>query len=365
MSGAKDGQMFKRYFFIVMAVSIFLLGVQRAASAQSLVLVWSDEFDGPANSRPDPTKWTFNTGAGGWGNDELEYYTARRKNVYVDGNGNLVIQALNKKYTGPDGVSANYTSARLLTQGLFTQLYGRIEARIKLPFGQGIWPAFWMLGDNINTVSWPTCGEVDIMENIGSEPSTNRGTVHGPGYSGGSGLTGAYTLPSGQVFSDDYHVFSIDWSPTAISFSVDGNVYETQTPSNAPAGAPWVFTHPFFILLNMAVGGDYPGNPNSNTVFPQTMLIDYVRIYADISQPTAILINSATISGSDLLITGQNFVKGAKILINGKATKAEFGSSTSLVGKNAAKLIGQGQTVTVQVKNPDDELSTPAMVSNN
>jgi beta-glucanase (GH16 family) len=352
--------MFKRYFFIAVAVSISLFAVQGAARAQNLVLVWSDEFNGPANSAPDPTKWTFDIGAGGWGNDELEYYTERRKNVYQDGNGNLVIKALNQKYKG-----SNYTSARLLTQGLFTQLYGRIEARIQLPFGQGIWPAFWMLGDNINAVNWPTCGEVDIMENIGNQPSTNNGTVHGPGYSGAGGLTAAYTLPNGEVFSADYHVFAIDWSPTAISFSVDGNVYATKTPSDMPSGDTWVFTHPFFILLNMAVGGDYPGNPNSTTVFPQTMLVDYVRVYADISQPTAVLINSATISGNDLLISGQNFVKGGKILIGGKAVKTEFMSSTSLTGKNAVELIGQGQTVTVQVRNPDDELSTQASVSRN
>lgn len=343
--------------------AIFLM--QSAARGQNLVLVWSDEFNGAANSAPDPTKWTYDLGAGGWGNNELEYYTKRRKNVYLDGNGNLVIKAINKKYTGPDGVQANYTSARLLTQGLFAQRYGRIEARIQLPFSQGIWPAFWMLGNNINQVDWPTCGEVDIMENIGSEPSTNHGTVHGPGYSGGAGLTGAYSLPNGEPFSAGFHVFAIDWSPTGITFSVDGNAYETQTPADVPAGDTWVFTHPFFLLLNVAVGGDYPGNPNSTSVFPQMMLIDYVRVYTDTTQPTAILINNANISASDIVVSGQNFVQGARVLVNGKPVKAQFTSSSSLTAKNAAKLISSGQTATIQVRNPDKELSTPTTVTQN
>ena len=357
--------MFSKRLFAGAGILLFFFSV-RVASAQNLVLVWSDEFNGPANSAPDPTKWTFNTGAGGWGNNELEYYTSRRKNVFIDGQGNLVIKILNKKYTGPDDVSANYTSARMLTQGIFTQLYGRIEARIKLPFGQGIWPAFWMLGDNINTVNWPVCGEVDIMENIGSEPSTNHGSMHGPGYSGGSSLTGAYSLPGGAPLSDDFHIFTLDWSPAAVTFSVDGNAYETQTPGNVPPGDKWVFDHPFFLLLNVAVGGDYPGSPDSSSVFPQTMLVDYVRVYADTSQPTAILINSTATSSGALVVQGQNFVPGATILVNGKPVRTIFGSASSVASKKpASKIIGAGQTVTVQVKNPDGELSTPATVTVN
>ena len=162
-------------------------------------LVWSDEFNGTDGSSPDATKWTYDLGAGafggvpGWGNSELESYTNRTTNVQQKG-GNLVITAQKESYTGTDGYTRQYTSARMKTEGLYTTTYGRIEARIKLPYGQGIWPAFWMLGNDIDTSGWPTCGEVDIMENIGKEPTTVHGTIHGPGYSGGSGITAHYDL---------------------------------------------------------------------------------------------------------------------------------------------------------------------------
>jgi beta-glucanase (GH16 family) len=165
----------------------------------------------------------------------------------------------------------------LKTQGIFSAQYGRIEVRAKLPFGQGLWPAFWMLGTNITSVGWPQCGEIDIMEAIGREPSTNHGTLHGPGYSGGSGVTAAYTLPGGQRFSDDFHVFAIQWAPQTVTFSVDGNVYATVTPA-ALRGAPWVFDNRFFLVLNVAVGGTFPGNPDATTQFPQEMTVDYVRV---------------------------------------------------------------------------------------
>jgi beta-glucanase (GH16 family) len=241
-------------------------------------LVWSDEFAGPNGSLPDPTKWAFDTGGDGWGNNELEYYTARSQNAQLQ-NGNLVITAIQETYTGSDGVTRNYTSARLKTAGLFSQTYGRFEARIKIPHGQGLWPAFWMLGDNIGTAGWPACGEIDIMENIGSEPSAVHGSMHGPGYSGANPLTAGFTLSSGQ-FSDDYHVFAVEWESNVVRFYVDNTLYETRTPSDLPAGTSWVFDHPFFILLNVAVGGNWPGSPDQTTVFPQTMLVDYVRVYA-------------------------------------------------------------------------------------
>jgi beta-glucanase (GH16 family) len=236
-------------------------------------LVWSDEFAGADGTGIDRTKWTPETGGSGWGNHELEYYTDTTNNAYIQ-SGSLVIQA-NQESSG----TRNYTSARLKTQDKFTQKYGRFEARIKLPQGQGIWPAFWMLGDNINQpgFAWPNCGEIDIMENIGKEPSIVHGTIHGPGYSGGNGLGAQYTLPSGK-FADDYHVFAIEWGPDAIRWYVDGNLYETRTPADA-TGKTWVFDHPFFIILNLAVGGDWPGNPDATTVFPQKMLVDYVRVY--------------------------------------------------------------------------------------
>ncbi|MGO9268914.1 MAG: family 16 glycosylhydrolase [Terriglobia bacterium] len=247
-------------------------------SASQWTLVWSDEFGGPNGTAPDPTKWGYDVGGNGWGNDELEYYTSRTQNAYVQ-DGNLVIQALKETYTGSDGVTRNYTSARLLTASKFSQAYGRFEARIKIPYGQGMWPAFWMLGNNISQVPWPQCGEIDVMENIGKEPSIVYGSIHGPGYTGGTGVGTSYTLPNGARFADDFHVFAVEWEPNVVRFYVDSNLYATDTPSSLPAGSTWVLDHPFFILLNVAVGGGWPGAPDSSTVFPQQMLVDYVRVY--------------------------------------------------------------------------------------
>src|SRR5437588_10817985 len=240
--------------------------------------VWSDEFNGRSGSAVDSTKWSFDVGGGGWGNNELETYTSRTANAHLE-SGSLVITAIKETFTGPDNITRNYTSARLLTKNKFSQAYGRFEARIKIPYGQGIWPAFWMLGENIDTAHWPNCGEIDIMENIGREPSIVHGTFHGPGYSGGNGVSAAYTLPGGQKFSDDFHTFAVDWEPNVIRFYVDGLLYKTRTPADLPAGTTWVFDHPFFMILNVAVGGGWPGNPDGSTVFPQQMLVDYVRVY--------------------------------------------------------------------------------------
>lgn len=241
-------------------------------------LVWNDEFNGPQGSAVDTSKWSFDVGGQGWGNNELQTYTSRTANARIE-NGSLIISALQETYTGPDNITRNYTSARLLTKNKFAQTYGRFEARIKIPYGQGIWPAFWMLGDNIDTVHWPNCGEIDIMENIGKEPSRVHGTFHGPGYSGGGGITGAFQLPGRRKFSDDFHTFAVEWEPNVMRFYVDRRLYQTRTPRDLPAGASWVFDHPFFIILNVAVGGGWPGNPNTTTVFPQRMLVDYVRVY--------------------------------------------------------------------------------------
>ena len=249
-------------------------------------LVWSDEFDGPSGSAVDSSKWSFDIGGNGWGNNELETYTDRTVNAHVEG-GLLVIKALKETFTGTDGITRNYTSARLLTKNKFTQAYGRFEARIKIPYGQGLWPAFWMLGDNIGTVGWPTCGEIDIMENIGKEPSIVHGTFHGPGYSGAQGISAAYGLPNGQKFSDDFHTFAVEWEPNVMRFYVDGLLYKTRTPADLPVGKTWVFDHPFFIILNVAVGGGFPGNPDATTVFPQQMLVDYVRVYQRLTPSNA------------------------------------------------------------------------------
>ncbi len=242
-------------------------------------LVWSDEFNGPDGSRPDPAKWKFDIGGNGWGTEELEYYTNRPENSFVRG-GNLVIQAQKENFTGSDHVTRDYTSARMTTQGLFAQTYGRFEARIKIPRGQGLWPAFWLLGNDVKKGGgWPTSGEIDIMENIGREPFSIHGSMHGPGYSGDFGPTSEYKLPGGDRFFDDFHVFAIEWEPKVVHFFVDQELYATFTPSRLPAGTHWVFDHPFFIILNVAVGGDWPGPPDSTTAFPQVMLVDYVRVY--------------------------------------------------------------------------------------
>lgn len=246
-------------------------------SNPSYTLVWSDEFNGADGSAPDPAKWSIQTGGNGWGNNELEYYTARPSNVHVSG-GNLVITAVKESYTGPDGVTRPYTSARLQTKGLFSQQYGRFEASIKIPRGQGMWPAFWMLGNNIDTAGWPACGEIDIMENIGKEPAIIHGSLHGPGYSPGN-VTASYSLPSG-TFADSYHLYAVEWDPQQVRFFVDSTQYAAFAPNNLPTGAIWEFQQqPFFLLLNVAVGGDWPGSPDAATSLPQQMLVDYVRVY--------------------------------------------------------------------------------------
>ena len=245
-----------------------------AQSATGWTLVWSDEFAQPDGTSPDPAKWGYDLGAGGWGNGELEYYTARTNNVRIE-SGQLVIEALLESYLG-----SGYTSARLKTQGKASWAYGRMEARIKVPRGQGIWPAFWMLGASIGSVGWPTCGEIDVMENIGREPTIVHGTAHGPGYSGGGGIGGPDSLPGGAAFADAFHVFSVEWTTNQIQWFVDGQKYFNLTPASLPNGSTWVFTQPQFLLLNVAVGGGWPGNPDGTTTFPQRMVVDYVRVYA-------------------------------------------------------------------------------------
>jgi len=235
-------------------------------------LVWQDEFEETAGQSPDSTKWDYDIGTD-WGNAQLEYDTDRPENVSMDGEGNLAIITRKESYLG-----SAYTSARIVTRGLYEQTYGRFEARIKLPWGQGIWPAFWLLGTNYTEVGWPACGEIDIMEYRGQETSTVHGTVHGPGYSAGNGVTQRYDLPDDR-FDFDFHLFAVEWGTDYIDFFVDDKLYNTITP--ADISGEWVFDHPFYIILNVAVGGGYVGWPNESTVFPQTMLVDYVRVYEE------------------------------------------------------------------------------------
>lgn len=242
-----------------------------STTASGAVLLAADEFDGAAGSAPNPGIWRFDTGAGGWGNAELQTYTDSRRNSALDGAGNLVVTARREA----DGT---YTSARLKTEGTFTAQYGRIEARIRIPRGQGIWPAFWMLGADIGQVGWPACGEIDVMENVGYEPGTVHGTVHGPGYSGANGLSAAATLPDGAAWADAFHVFGVDWRPGSVTWTVDGVAQRTVTRADV-GSSPWVFDKPFFVLLNVAVGGTWPGSPDATTRFPQQMLVDWVRVW--------------------------------------------------------------------------------------
>ncbi|MEL0455321.1 glycoside hydrolase family 16 protein [Flavobacteriaceae bacterium SZ-1-7] len=235
-------------------------------------LVMADEFD--TDGAPDASIWGYNIGTGqdGWGNNELQYYTDRTENVTVQ-NGVLIITAKKEDFEG-----SSYTSARLLTKGKFEQTYGRFEARIRLPWGQGLWPAFWLLGDDSNgTEIWPQIGEIDIMEYVGDEPTRIFGTVHGPGYSGGESISKSYNLDNDR-FDTGFHVFGIEWGPDYINYYVDDVLYNQITPEDVPG--EWVFNNgPFYIILNLAVGGNLPGSPNNETVFPQTMLVDYVRVY--------------------------------------------------------------------------------------
>lgn len=236
-------------------------------------LVWSDEFNGEAGESPDPSKWTYDigTGQGGWGNQELQYYTNRPQNASMDGKGNLVITALREQFGG-----APFSSARIKTQGLFAQAYGRFEARLKTPYGPGLWPAFWLLGANIETVNWPQCGEIDVMELRGQQPHIIHGSVHGPGYSAGNAVSKGYALENAR-FDTEFHLFAIEWDENKIDFFVDDFLY--QRIAKADLSGDWVFDHPFFLIFNVAVGGNYVGFPTDQTPFPQQMSIDYVRVY--------------------------------------------------------------------------------------
>ncbi|MFZ0391792.1 MAG: glycoside hydrolase family 16 protein [Calditrichia bacterium] len=233
-------------------------------------LVWQDEFDGAAGQLPDSAKWTYDIGTD-WGNAQLEYDTDRPENVSLDGQGRLAITARQESYMG-----SAFTSARIKTQGLFEQAYGRFEASIRLPWGPGIWPAFWLLGANIDSVGWPECGEIDIMESRGQTPNIVHGSLHGPGYSGGAAVTKSFGFQKSR-FDLDFHVFAVEWGPDYIDFYVDETLYQEVKPEDVDGA--WVYNHPFYIILNVAVGGNYVGWPVSTTPFPQTMLVDYVRVY--------------------------------------------------------------------------------------
>jgi beta-glucanase (GH16 family) len=255
-------------------------------------IVWSDEFDGASiNSNI----WTYDLGNNsGWGNNELEYYTGSTQNSYVS-NGFLHIVALRQFLAG-----YSYTSARMKTEGLFSAKYGRIAFRASLPSGVGFWPALWMLGDDIGSVGWPQCGEIDVMENKGGVQTNVQGSLHS-----GSDETAVFTLPVGSA--SNFHVYVLEWFTNAISWYVDGLRYETQTNWSDSAGPyPTPFNQPFFILMNLAVGGKYVGSPSTNTInsgsdFPGQMLVDYVRLYNQ-TEPLQL---AGTVAGGKLSLTWQ------------------------------------------------------------
>lgn len=237
---------------------------------RSWQLVWEDNFEGAAGQLVNPSNWSYDIGTD-WGNAQLEYDTDRAKNVSLDGSGNLAIVAFREGFSG-----SGFTSGRINTKGKFEHQYGRIEARMKLPYGPGIWPAFWLLGSNIDDVGWPQCGEIDIMELRGQQPNIIHGSVHGPGYSAGEAITASFGFADGR-FDTNFHILAVEWFDDKIDFFVDDILYQRITPDDVPG--LWVFDQPYYIILNLAVGGNYVGFPTDDTPFPQTMLVDYVRVY--------------------------------------------------------------------------------------
>jgi len=251
---------------------------QRPAPAQYTKLVWSDEFSGPAGAPPAGSKWIHDIGAWGFTNNELETYTDSTANASLDGQGHLALVARRQTETGPDGRTRNYTSARLETQGLFSTTYGLIEARMKIPAGAGLWPAFWLLGNGFNTVGWPACGEIDVLEALDGFPSVAHGFINGPSDQAPHYTVG-HTAVSARSLASGFHTYAIRWSRNSITWLLDGVPYGTTTPKNLPPGARWVFNGPFHLVLNLAVGGEWGGPPTSSTRFPATLLVDWVRVY--------------------------------------------------------------------------------------
>ena len=279
-----------KYLLCALTLSASLGCIATSPGSTSPVLwtqVWSDEFDGPPGARVDTTRWRSDTADGcassncGWGNNEKEYYSTLPENIALNGQGQLTIVARTAPpgggrtcYYGP----CKYTSAKITTRGTMEVLPGRVEARIKLAAGQGLWPAFWMLGRNIGAVGWPASGELDIMENRGSAPTTTSSAVHGPGYSGNTPFAHAHVLSQGTV-ADAFHTFSVEWDSLTIRYLVDDSVHYVVGRSQVGQYGHWAFDQPFFVILNLAVGGHFDGDPQSDAIFPATMLVDYVRVY--------------------------------------------------------------------------------------
>jgi beta-glucanase (GH16 family) len=260
--------------FLVLTVAT-IVGMMLASDTNAGPrLIWHDEFSG---SGAPQTTWTHEVGGSGWGNDELETYTSRPTNSYLDGQGHLVVVARRERYAGRDGIVRDYTSAKLVTKGRFSFEHGRVAARIQIPSGPGIWPGFWLVGADLDRVGWPAAGEIDVMEVNGRKPEKVNGTVHGPGPQGSAQFGGSATLP--QSLASGFHVYGANWTRSEIQFTLDGETYATVERANLPAATPWAFDQRMFLILNVAVGGTLPGPPTLQTTFPARMLVDWIRIW--------------------------------------------------------------------------------------
>jgi beta-glucanase (GH16 family) len=269
----------KQYLLLL----LLFCGLQ--SHAQTWNLAWSDEFDGTSINR---TNWTYDIGSGGWGNQELQYYTTRTDNATVK-NGNLLIIAKKESYGG-----TAYTSARLKTLGLKSWTYGKFEGRMKFPKEQGIWPGFWMLGNNFPTAGWPQCGEIDIMEHVSLSTDIN-GTMHWKDLSGQHAQAGGFTYCN----VEQYHIYAVEWDAKSIKWYLDGKKYYEVSILNNVAGTDEMHL-PFFYIINLAVGGTWPGNPNATTTFPDTLYVDYIRAYQ-------LSTSSASIQDNNKFSLSQNF----------------------------------------------------------
>jgi beta-glucanase (GH16 family) len=288
---------------ILFFASIQLLFSLVKTEAQQWGLVWSDEF---TNANIDTANWVFETGAGNWGNNELENYTSRPENASIY-NGNLIIVGKKELYQG-----SSFTSARLKSMDKQSWLYGKVEARIKIPKGKGLWPAFWMMGNNYETINWPACGEIDIMEHIDTD-NVIYGTMHWDN-NGAVGKGGSTVIDD----ASQYHIYSVEWDSIAIKWFVDGNQYWVGNYADN-INSTGAFQKPFFIILNMAIGGSWPGNPDNTTVFPDTMFIDYVRVYQNQTTPASINNNIGT--GNLFRIFPNPATKNITLCINSNKSK--------------------------------------------
>jgi len=246
--------------------------VADAIKSREFRLIWADEFDGEAGQPPAVDRWVHDVGGDGWGNSQLEFDTDRTENVALDGAGNLAITARDEPFQ-----HRGYTSGRIATRALFERAYGRFEASIRQPRGRGLWSAFWLLGADHGDVGWPASGEIDVMEYRGQDRRTVLGTLHGPGFSGGAGVGADVVADEG--LDEGFHRYAIEWDPGRIVWYLDGRLYHIVTPELLGEHGVWVFDHPFYMILNLAVGGAFVGAPDAETEFPQTLLVDYVRVY--------------------------------------------------------------------------------------